>query len=251
MTHASPRHRAVAHRGPSRLQRSRDRVCDALVVVPDRLPSRRSIAAAAVGGVLLTGGAVGAQTLVGGSTDTADASVASVPMTSRLAVEPEVSRSAERVPLSSLEEAAEIAQEGADDAQAEADAKAAAAKKKAAAEKKKAEQEAEQQRILDDARANPRAVARLLLADYGFDASQFGCLDSLWAGESDWDYTATNPSSGAYGIPQSLPATKMATAGDDWETNPVTQIKWGLNYIREAYGTPCSANAFKAGNGFY
>ena len=202
--------------------------------------------------MLLTGGAVGAQAVIGGSTDSAEATVAAeVPMASRLAVDPEVSRSGERVPLSSLEEAADIARKGADDAQAEADEKAAAAKKKAAAEKKKAEAEAEQKRILDDARANPQAVAQLLMADYGFDASQFGCLDSLWTGESDWDYTATNPSSGAYGIPQSLPATKMATAGDDWQTNPVTQIKWGLNYIREAYGTPCSANAFKAGNGFY
>jgi hypothetical protein len=209
------------------------------------------MAAAAVGGVLITGAAVGAQTVIGGSSDTADASTVSTPMASRLAVEPEVSRSGERVPLSSLEEAAEIAQTGADDAQAAADAKAAKQEKKAAEQKKKAEEKAEQQRILDDARANPRAAAQLLLADYGFDSSQFGCLDSLWSGESGWDYTATNPSSGAYGIPQSLPASKMATAGDDWETNPLTQIKWGLNYIRDAYGTPCSADAFKAGNGFY
>ena len=90
MTHASPRHRAVSHRGPTRLQRSRDRVCDVLVAAPDRLPSRRGMAAAAVGGVLITGAAVGAQTVIGGSSDTADASTVSTPMASRLAVEPEV-----------------------------------------------------------------------------------------------------------------------------------------------------------------
>jgi len=90
-----------------------------------------------------------------------------------------------------------------------------------------------------------------MLAAYGWDSSQFVCLDQLWIGESNWDHTATNPTSGAYGIPQALPAGKMATAGPDWRTNPATQIEWGLKYIGLSYGTPCSANEFKLANGWY
>ena len=63
----------------------------------------------------------------------------------------------------------------------------------------------------------------------------------LWTGESAWNYQAANASSGAYGIPQSLPGSKMASAGADWKTNPETQIRWGLGYIKDAYGSPCSA----------
>ncbi len=76
---------------------------------------------------------------------------------------------------------------------------------------------------------------------YGFGSSQWGCLDSLWNGESGWRWSARNPSSGAYGIPQSLPASKMGAAGPDWLVNPTTQIRWGLAYIRGAYGSPCRA----------
>lgn len=72
-------------------------------------------------------------------------------------------------------------------------------------------------------------------------SAQFDCLNNLWNGESSWKVYATNPSSGAYGIPQALPGTKMATAGADWKTNPATQIKWGLKYIGDRYGTPCKA----------
>lgn len=86
-----------------------------------------------------------------------------------------------------------------------------------------------------------RAIAQDMLADYGWGQDQWSCLDNLWENESNWDHTAENPSSGAYGIPQSLPADKMASAGDDWETNPATQITWGLTYIEERYGSPCAA----------
>lgn len=72
-------------------------------------------------------------------------------------------------------------------------------------------------------------------------ASQFSCLNTLWEHESGWNYKATNRSSGAYGIPQSLPGSKMASAGADWRTNPYTQMKWGLSYIKSRYGTPCGA----------
>ena len=76
---------------------------------------------------------------------------------------------------------------------------------------------------------------------YGWGADQFGCLDALWTKESGWNYQATNPSSGAYGIPQSLPGSKMGTVAGDWATNATTQITWGLDYISRAYGTPCAA----------
>ncbi|MEV1130677.1 hypothetical protein [Agromyces sp. NPDC049794] len=87
-----------------------------------------------------------------------------------------------------------------------------------------------------------RAFARDLAASqYGWGADQFQCLNNLWQKESGWSYTAYNASSGATGIPQSLPGSKMATAGADWQTNARTQITWGLGYIKSAYGTPCSA----------
>lgn len=86
-----------------------------------------------------------------------------------------------------------------------------------------------------------RAIAQGMLSDYGWGQDQWSCLDNLWESESNWDHTAENPSSGAYGIPQSLPADKMASAGADWRTNPTTQITWGLGYIEGRYGSPCAA----------
>ncbi|WP_445257757.1 lytic transglycosylase domain-containing protein [Nocardioides aurantiacus] len=103
----------------------------------------------------------------------------------------------------------------------------------------------------DLAKADPKVLARALMPEYGISASEFGCLDSLWSGESEWSTTADNPTSSAYGIPQALPGSKMASAGPDWATNPETQIRWGLNYIRDRYGTACSAESFKQGNGWY
>ena len=84
-------------------------------------------------------------------------------------------------------------------------------------------------------------AAGLAASSYGWGADQFQCLDKLWQKESGWSYTAYNASSGATGIPQSLPGSKMATAGADWQTSAATQITWGLGYIKSAYGTPCSA----------
>lgn len=80
-----------------------------------------------------------------------------------------------------------------------------------------------------------------MLETYGWDADQFACLEPLWNMESGWNHRAHNRSSGAYGIPQSLPAHKMKSAGSDWRTNPQTQIKWGLSYIQHRYETPCGA----------
>jgi len=112
-----------------------------------------------------------------------------------------------------------------------------------------ARREAEIQAARDAVR-DPRGVARLLLADRGW-GDQFGCLDALWTKESGWDYQARNPSSGASGIPQALPGDKMAAAGADWRTNPLTQIRWGLRYIAEVYGTPCGAWAHSRATNWY
>ena len=98
---------------------------------------------------------------------------------------------------------------------------------------------------------DPRTIARAMLPDFGFGSDQFSCLDSIYVNESGWNVHADNPTSSAYGIPQTLPGSKMASAGADWVDNPVTQIRWGLGYIKARYGTPCSAWGFKQGHGWY
>jgi hypothetical protein len=96
-----------------------------------------------------------------------------------------------------------------------------------------------------------QSIAFKMLPSFGWSASgQFPCLDDLWNRESGWRYDAEN-ASGAYGIPQALPGSKMATAGADWATNPATQIKWGLGYIQGRYTTPCGAWSFWEANGWY
>lgn len=97
--------------------------------------------------------------------------------------------------------------------------------------------------------SDPRDIARALLPEYGFSADQFGCLDSLYVSESDWDMTADNPTSSAYGIPQALTETHDMPPG--YFTSAEVQIRWGLNYIRDSYGTPCNAWSFKQGNNWY
>jgi len=134
-------------------------------------------------------------------------------------------------------------------AQAAADAAAAEAQRQAAADQ--AARDAQRQSVATTAKQDPKAAARAMLAEFGFADSQFSCLSSLWTRESNWLYTATNPSSGAYGIPQSLPASKMASAGADYRTNPVTQIRWGLGYIKQVHGTPCGAWAHSQSTGWY
>jgi hypothetical protein len=98
---------------------------------------------------------------------------------------------------------------------------------------------------------DPKALARIMVADRGWGAGQFSCLNSLWMKESRWNYRATNPSSGAYGIPQALPGSKMAGVASDWRTNPATQITWGLNYIEDRYGTPCGAWGHSQSSNWY
>jgi hypothetical protein len=98
---------------------------------------------------------------------------------------------------------------------------------------------------------SPQEVARAMLLRQGGSEAEWNCLDELWGRESGWETTITNSSSGAYGIPQALPAWKMAAAGSDWRTNPVTQIRWGLSYIGDKYGTACVALSHSDSYGYY
>jgi hypothetical protein len=95
-----------------------------------------------------------------------------------------------------------------------------------------------------------RQIGCALLGWAGFGTEQMSCLDKLWTKESGWRVNARN-SSGAYGIPQALPGSKMAAYGDDWQTNPEPQVKWGLQYIKGKYGTPCGAWGVFQSKGWY
>lgn len=96
-----------------------------------------------------------------------------------------------------------------------------------------------------------QGIAHDMVLARGWGEGEFSCLVSLWNRESGWRVNASNASSGAYGIPQALPGSKMATAGSDWQTNPATQITWGLGYIEARYGTPCGAWGHSQSVGWY
>ncbi|MGL4339508.1 MAG: transglycosylase SLT domain-containing protein [Rhodoglobus sp.] len=96
-----------------------------------------------------------------------------------------------------------------------------------------------------------QAIAYGMLTSMGMGDDQYSCLVALWSRESGWNVYAYNASSGAYGIPQSLPGEKMASAGADWATNPATQISWGLSYIQGRYATPCGAWEHSENRGWY
>jgi Transglycosylase SLT domain len=140
---------------------------------------------------------------------------------------------------------------------AKARAEAAAARARAAAAKAEAEREAARRRALANrgyqpGTTDPREMARQILSNkYGYGEEQYSCFNNIIMRESMWNVYATNPSSGAYGIPQALPGSKMASAGSDWRTNPATQIIWGIGYMRDRYGSPCQAWAFKSAHGWY
>lgn len=151
-------------------------------------------------------------------------------------------------------------------AQAAAEAAAAQAAAEAAAAAAAAEAEAEQaSQASSSSNSSPspayagagtsageaQAIARGMLAGYGWGDDQFGCLVALWDRESGWNSQAYNSGSGAYGIPQALPGSKMATAGADWQTNAATQISWGLGYIAGRYGNPCGAWNHSESVGWY
>ena len=141
-------------------------------------------------------------------------------------------------------------------------AKAAAAKAAAqqAAQEQAAQQQATQQQAAQQTTAqpatsapsgSPQQIAEQMLSQFGWSSSQFSCLKPLWALESGWNIYASNPGSGAYGIPQALPGSKMASAGPDWQGDAATQIRWGLSYIQGTYGSPCAAWSHEEADGWY
>lgn len=170
-------------------------------------------------------------------------------------------------PLSSEQIAAADAQSSADaadgasiealrDEGAEADAARQlaaeqAAEQAAAQARAERRRQAAREQASRDAQRDPRGVARLLVREKGWSDEQFSCLDQLWTKESGWKHTADNPTSSAYGIPQALPGSKMSSFGEDWRTNPVTQIRWGLDYIDRVYGSPCAAWAKSRSSNWY
>ncbi|WP_227025267.1 transglycosylase SLT domain-containing protein [Streptomyces tsukubensis] len=153
-------------------------------------------------------------------------------------------------------------------------AESAKAKQKAAEQaeaKAKAEKKAKEQAKKDAEKRESSTVSRSSTRDAGdfpvqssysiaevqamarqiVPADQFQCFSNIVNHESTWNYTATNPSSGSYGLVQALPASKMASAGADWRTNPATQIKWGLGYMNDRYQSPCGAWSFWQANHYY
>ena len=132
--------------------------------------------------------------------------------------------------------------------------KAAAARAAQAAAQAAAQPAASQSAQTPPAAAVPsgsaQQIAAAMLGSFGWSSSQFSCLDPLWQRESGWSVTAANPD-GAYGIPQALPGAKMASAGPDWQTDAATQIRWGLEYIKSMYGSPCGAWDHELATGWY
>jgi hypothetical protein len=173
-----------------------------------------------------------------------------------------------QVQVSSLTQQAD-AQAAAADAAAKKSAEEAAriqAAKTAKAKKEAAEDEAEREREAAEARANRDAVRDAssfsaqssytvaevkAMARQMVPADQFQCFSNIVNHESTWNYRAQNPSSGAYGLVQALPGSKMSSAAADWQTNPATQIKWGLNYMNSRYDSPCGAWSFWQANNWY
>jgi hypothetical protein len=98
---------------------------------------------------------------------------------------------------------------------------------------------------------SPQQIAMGMLGGFGWSSAEFSCLDPLWERESGWNPYADNPTSGAYGIPQALPGSKMASAGADWQSDAATQIRWGLGYIKATYGSPCGAWDHEESYGWY
>jgi hypothetical protein len=125
-----------------------------------------------------------------------------------------------------------------------------AAARKAAAKPAQRAQPAQQAAVTTPS-GSPEQIAEQMLSQFGWSSSQFSCLQPLWEHESGWSVTAENPTSGAYGIPQSLPASQMSSAGADWQTNAATQIRWGLTYIQGRYGSPCGAWSHEESGNWY
>ncbi|MEU3611285.1 transglycosylase SLT domain-containing protein [Streptomyces sp. NPDC006872] len=149
----------------------------------------------------------------------------------------------------------EGAKKDAEETARKAAAKTAVAKKEAAekAAKDRAEAKAKASRSAGDFPIQSSyTIAQIkAMAAQMVPSGQFQCFSNIVDHESSWNYHAVNASSGAYGLFQALPAGKYASAGSDWQTNPATQIKWGLNYMDSRYGSPCEAWSFWQANHWY
>ena len=227
-------------------------------------PSKPTIAIVATGiGVVLAASSAAAATWPSGALTGATTTVAYVsPIGNASHIAGELQQFKSRAAWQAQMTAAAQARRAA----ARAAARKAAAKKaaaKRAAARQAAELAAQQQAAQSSARpqappapapvkpsGSPQHIAMAMLGSFGWSSGQFGCLDSLWSRESGWNVTASNPD-GAYGIPQAMPDSKMASAGPDWETNATTQIRWGLGYIKDLYGSPCGAWSHEETTGWY
>ncbi|GAU65195.1 hypothetical protein SSP35_01_05330 [Streptomyces sp. NBRC 110611] len=191
----------------------------------------------------------------------ADATIADIPAGAQAQVQTasltqqadDQSAQADTAALKSAQEAARKA--AAETAQSKKDAADEAKAKKEAEERKKEELAASRSSARDVGDllgkssytiAETQAIARQMIP-----GDQFQCFSNIVDHESSWNYRASNASSGAYGLVQALPGSKMASAGADWQTNPATQIKWGLNYMNDRYGSPCGAWSFWQANSWY
>ncbi|MET9763836.1 transglycosylase SLT domain-containing protein [Streptomyces sp. NPDC006372] len=155
------------------------------------------------------------------------------------------------------------AKKDAEEAARKAAADMAIAKKEAAEKAAKAAKEAKERAEAKDAASRSKDISDIPVASsYSIaqiqamarqivPSGQFQCFSNIVDHESDWNYKAVNPSSGAYGMFQALPGSKMSSVGADWRTNPATQIKWGLNYMNDRYGSPCDAWSFWQANSWY
>ena len=173
----------------------------------------------------------------------------------RVAAEVEAARVAAEVEAARVAAEVEAARVAAEvQAREEAERLAEEAERQAEEAAEAAEEQAAQTQAASRGPVDPgsnRALGQSLMLARGFSADQWSCLDSLWQKESGWNHQADNPSSSAFGIPQALPGSKMGSAGADWETNPATQITWGLGYIEGRYGTPCAAWSHSRANNWY
>ncbi|MFI0784556.1 transglycosylase SLT domain-containing protein [Streptomyces lydicus] len=210
----------------------------------------------------VVGVAAGQPASVSAEATAADATIADIPAGAQAQVQTasltqqadDQSTQADAAALKSAQEAARKA--AAETAQSKKDAADEAKAKKDADARKKKEQAATRSSSRADlgdllgkssySIAETQAIARQMMA-----GDQFQCFSNIVDHESGWNYRATNASSGAYGLVQALPGSKMSSAGSDWQTNPATQIKWGLNYMNDRYGSPCGAWSFWQANSWY
>ncbi|MFD3541750.1 transglycosylase SLT domain-containing protein [Streptomyces sp. NPDC058662] len=214
----------------------------AVVGVATGDPSSNDLETTASGATLLADIPVGDQAQVqsGSLTQQADAIVH--------AADTDAKRSAEEAARVQAAEDAKAKKAEAEKAKAEAEAKA----KREREEKEQVASRSAARDAGDFALKSSYTVAEVkAIAQQMVPADQFACFSKIINQESTWNYLAVNKSSGAYGLVQALPGSKMASAGADWRTNPATQIKWGLNYMNERYKSPCGAWSFHQANNWY